>query len=102
MNMLYSLLLFIQCGNNSHHQIKVEYFENRANSEHFALSFTSPDSGQSYYILPSSNEEPMKIHSSPIGDVYIFKIGDIDCISKEGACVFERLMRTTQPIQHDV
>jgi len=37
----------------------------------------------------------MKIHSyiNPTSDLFVFKIGDIKCMNKEGACIFERLMR---------
>ena len=47
-----------------------------------------------YYILPSLNGDLMKIHSKPTSDVYVFKIGHVDCINGKRACVFERLMKS--------
>ena len=36
----------------------------------------------------------MKIHSNPTSDVYMFKIGHVNCSNGEKACVFGRLMKS--------
>jgi len=44
-----------------------------------------------YYIIPSLNGDSMKIYRNPTVDVYVFKIGHVEC---KRACIFGRLMKS--------
>ena len=72
---------------------KIEFYEDNAASEHFALCFTSPLNGRVYYVTPMPIGKPLRIYSNPTTDVHMFKIGNITCLNSEGICRFTRLMK---------